>query len=560
MSHLTRLHLVSLDDDVAVAVCDLEVGEIHEVGDETIRVMERIPRGHKVALRDVKAGESVRKFGWPIGRATRDIAAGMLVHTQNLATQLSGLESYRFEAVDDRNDIALVAERTNKPSIAGRLGGLTSTSNAEHLQGPASSASAEQLQGPASSASAEQLRRLANTAQPERSLTETFMGYRRGNGRVGTRNEIWILCTVGCVARTAERIARLATERFAGRVDGIHAFTHPFGCSQLGDDLARTRGVLASLAMHPNAGGVLIVGLGCESNQLDKLLGTMTGVDPQRLRAFTAQSAGDEIEQGLAAVEALIAIAEHDRREPCPLSALVVGLKCGGSDGLSGITANPLVGHVANCVAAAGGTPILTEIPEVFGAERLLMQRATSEEIFHGIVSVVNDFKQYFIDNHQPIYENPSPGNIAGGITTLEEKSLGAVQKGGHAPLTQVLRYGERAESRAGLALLEAPGNDAVSSTALVAAGATVLLFTTGRGTPLGFPVPTLKISSNSALAERKRHWIDFDAGTVLAGKSMRDAGDELMKLVIDTASGHVARNEINGEREISIWKNGVTL
>jgi altronate hydrolase len=236
-----------------------------------------------------------------------------------------------------------------------------------------------------------------------------------------------------------------------------------------------------------------------------------------------------------------------------------VGLKCGGSDGLSGITANPLVGHVANRVSAAGGTPILTEIPEVFGAEQLLMQRAVSEDVFNGIVCLVNDFKRYFLDNGQPIYENPSPGNIAGGITTLEEKSLGAVQKGGHAPVTQVLRYGERVV-RPGLALLEAPGNDAVSSTALVAAGATVLLFTTGRGTPLGFPVPTLKISSSSALAQKKQHWIDFDAGAVLNGKSMQEAGEELMKLVIDTASGAPARNETNGEREISIWKSGVTL
>ncbi len=496
--NLASLHMVSADDDVAVAVRDIEAGERLEVAGRTVQATERIPRGHKIALRDVPAGESVRKFGWPIGRATQSIGAGSLVHTENLATRLEGVDEYRYEP-----------------------GGGDAV---------------------------------------ETSQAETFRGYRRHDGRVGTRNEIWILCTVGCVARTAERIARLGSAQFAGQVDGIHAFTHPFGCSQLGDDLARTRRVLASLAMHPNAGGVLIVGLGCESNQLDRLLSTMQGVDKTRLRAFTAQSAGDEIEQGLEALAELVAVAAQDRREPCPLSALTVGLKCGGSDGLSGITANPLVGHVANRVAAAGGTPILTEIPEVFGAEHLLMRRATSEKVFDGIVTVVNDFKRYFLDNGQPIYENPSPGNIAGGITTLEEKSLGAVQKGGRAPVTQVLRYGERAAACAGLALLEAPGNDAVSSTALVASGATILLFTTGRGTPLGFPVPTLKISSNTALAEKKRHWIDFDAGTVLTGKSMHDAGEELMRLVIETASGSPARNEVNGEREISIWKSGVTL
>jgi altronate hydrolase len=499
--HSASLHLVDRDDDVAIAVRELEVGERLEVAGRVVQLVERIPRGHKVALRDIRSGETVRKFGWPIGHATQDIRAGALVHTANLATSLAGLNEYRYEPE------------------------ATATNAARAL--PAA---------------------------------ETFLGYRRPDGRVGTRNEIWILCTVGCVARTAERIARLGSEQFKGRIDGIHAFTHPFGCSQLGDDLARTRRVLASLAMHPNAGGVLIVGLGCESNQLDRLLGSMNGFDTSRLRAFTAQSAGDEVEQGLAALEELVAVAEQDKREPCPLSALTVGLKCGGSDGLSGITANPLVGHVANRVSSAGGTPILTEIPEVFGAEHLLMRRAVSEPVFRDIVSVVNDFKRYFLDNGQPIYENPSPGNIAGGITTLEEKSLGAVQKGGRAPVTQVLRYGERASTQPGLALLEAPGNDAVSSTALVAAGATVLLFTTGRGTPLGFPVPTLKISSNTPLAQKKPHWIDFDAGTVLSGKSMEDAGEELMRLVIETASGAPAHNETNGEREISIWKSGVTL
>jgi altronate hydrolase len=514
--HFTSIHLVHADDDVAVAVRELAAGEEVDIGGRRLTIAEAIPRGHKVALRAVRAGESVRKFGWPIGRATRDIAAGALVHTGNLVTRLEGLNEYRYEP--DGSALGVVPE-------------VSAPSNGARAQKPGAGARA----------------------------AETFMGYRRADGRVGTRNEIWILCTVGCVARTAERIARLGSAQFAGQVDGIHAFTHPFGCSQLGDDLKRTRQVLASLAMHPNAGGVLIVGLGCESNQLDRLLATMDGVDKSRLRAFTAQSAGDETEQGLAALEELVTLASRDKREPCPLSALRVGLKCGGSDGLSGITANPLVGHVANRVSAAGGTPILTEIPEVFGAEQLLMQRAVSENVFRGIVSVVNDFKRYFLDNGQPIYENPSPGNIAGGITTLEEKSLGAVQKGGRAPVTQVLRYGERA-TLPGLALLEAPGNDAVSSTALVAAGATVLLFTTGRGTPLGFPVPTLKIASNSALAQKKSHWIDFDAGVVLAGKTMTDAGEELMRLVLETASGAPARNEVNDEREISIWKSGVTL
>jgi altronate hydrolase len=342
-------------------------------------------------------------------------------------------------------------------------------------------------------------------------------------------------------------------------VDGVHAFTHPFGCSQLGDDLDSTRRIIAALASHPNAGGVLILGLGCENNQLKALLESAPGIDRERLRSFTTQGVGDEIEEGLEAVRELVEIAEKDRRVECPLSDLVLGLKCGGSDGFSGITANPLVGMMADRVAAAGGTPVLTEIPEIFGAERLLMQRAADRQVFDDVVSVVNDFKKYFIDHGQPIYENPSPGNVAGGITTLEEKSLGAVQKGGHAPLTQVIRYGDQVREK-GLALLEAPGADGVSSTALVAAGATVLLFTTGRGTPLGFPAPTLKIASNSDLATRKPNWIDFDAGAVLTGTSMEKAADDLLDLIVATASGKETRAEKNGEREIAIWKNGVTL
>ena len=487
------LHIVHPDDHVGVALSPIAEGEMAA----GVKALAAIPKGHKMALKPVRAGEDVRKYGWPIGLATHDIAPGDHVHTHNLATQLARVESYSFQ-----------------PGLA-----------------PASSKSA----------------------------SRTFMGYRRKDGRVGTRNEIWILCTVGCVARTAQKIAQEANQQFAGKVDGVYAFTHPFGCSQLGDDLDATRKLIAALAMHPNAGGVLILGLGCENNQLKALLEAAPGIDPERLRSFTTQGVGDEQEEGLAAVAELVAKAEADKREPCPLSDLVLGLKCGGSDGFSGITANPLVGMAADRLAEAGGTPVLTEIPEIFGAERLLMQRAADRQVFEDVVSVVNDFKQYFIDHGQPIYENPSPGNIAGGITTLEEKSLGAVQKGGHAPLTQVLRYGDQVK-RKGLALLEAPGADGVSSTALTAAGATVLLFTTGRGTPLGFPAPTLKIASNSDLALRKPNWIDFDAGAVLSGLSIEEAADRLMDLIVATASGEQTRSERNGEREIAIWKNGVTL
>lgn len=492
------LHVASADN-VAIALSEIAAGTRVTLGSATVLVSEPIGMGHKFALVDVPAGSEVRKYGFPIGRARGDIAAGAWVHSHNIETQLSGTLDYTFEA-----------RAAPAPATA-----------------------------------------------PERA--REFHGYRRADGRVGTRNEIWILCTVGCVANTARRIAERASARFAGRVDGIHAITHPFGCSQLGDDLDNTERVLASLAQHPNTGGVLIVGLGCESLQMKRLLDAIGAHDASRLRFFNAQQSQDETEDGIAAVAELVEIASADRREACPLSALTLGLKCGGSDGFSGITANPLVGRMADRLADAGGTPVLTEIPEIFGAEHLLMARATDRAVFDGIVAVVNDFKRYFLAYGQPVSENPSPGNVAGGITTLEEKSLGAVQKGGHAPVTQVLRYGERTHT-AGLALLEAPGNDAVSSTALVAAGATVLLFTTGRGTPLGFPVPTLKIASNSDLAAAKPNWIDFDAGRVLSSGDIEAVADDLLELIIATASGQPARNEINGEREIAIWKNGVTL
>ena len=485
-------------DDVLVALRDLQPGETVRSSTESLVAQTLVPRGHKIASAALSAGTVVRKYGWPIGRATRDIAPGEHVHTHNLATALTAHEDYSYTA-------------------------------------PA-----------------------ASESHADPAHTRTFLGYPRKNGRVGTRNELWVLCTVGCVARTARRIAEIAGERLKGRVDGVYALTHPFGCSQLGDDLKHTRQVLASLAAHPNAGGVLIVGLGCENNQLRAMLDA-ANLDPTRVRSFNAQAVDDEVEEGVRALEELAELLQQDKRVPRPLSDLVVGLKCGGSDAFSGLTANPLIGRISTLLAQAGGTPILSEIPEIFGAERMLMARAVDPTVFNDTAQLVNDFKHYFIAAGQPVSENPSPGNQAGGITTLEEKSLGAVQKAGDAPLTQVLRYGERI-SKPGLALLEAPGNDAVSSTALAAAGATVLLFTTGRGTPLGFPAPTLKISSNSALAKAKPRWIDFDAGTLLSGAGMDELSEELLKLVIDTASGRQTCAERNGERELAIWKTGVTL
>ncbi len=492
---MTRAIRIGADDNVATLIEDAGAGERVEAGGAFVTTATAIPRGHKVALAPIAAGDPVMKYGFPIGRAIRPVAVGEHVHSDNLRTGLAGTLDYRFD-------------RPAAPTAVA-----------------------------------------ADAA--------TFMGYRRPDGRVGTRNEIWILPTVGCVARTAGRIARRAEAMLPEHVEGVHAFAHPFGCSQLGDDLSATRAMLASLACHPNAGGVLIVGLGCEENQIAALMADIPEWRRGAVRALVSQLAGDEVEEGAALVAELAAQA-NIAREPVGLDQLVLGVKCGGSDGLSGLTANPLVGRMSDRVAAAGGSVVLTEIPEIFGAEQVLMDRAADAQVFAGIVDVVNGFKQYFIDHGEPVSENPSPGNVAGGITTLEEKSLGAVQKGGRATVTDVRRYGDRVAAK-GLTLLEAPGNDAVSCTALAAAGATIILFTTGRGTPLGFPVPTVKIASNSDLARRKPDWIDFDAGRVL-DDGFDASADALTARICAFASGEPTAAERNDEREIALWKRGVTL
>ena len=495
--------LVSPADGVAVALRPIAAGERVSLGDRSVVARQEVPAGHKIALVDFDVGAPVSKYGVQIGVASEPIAAGDWVHSHNLRTALSGLVEYTYSPT---------------------------ASFAPRAPGP----------------------------PPE---MPTFRGYRRANGRVGTRNELWVLNTVGCVNHAADRIAKQAAERFAGRIDGIHAFGHPYGCSQLGDDLKNTQRTLAGLLRHPNAGGVLILGLGCENNQLAELLALAGDVDRDRIAFFNTQDVIDELEEGTGAVARLVERIAGDARVEVPVSDLVLGNKCGGSDAFSGLTANPLVGRIADRVAAWRGSVLLTEVPEMFGAEQSLMNRAASEAVFRDVVAMINDFKSYFLKHDQPIYENPSPGNKAGGLTTLEEKSLGAVQKGGHTQVARVLRYGDRVNGP-GLALLESPGNDAVSSTAMVASGATLLLFTTGRGTPLGFPVPTIKVSSNSEIAAKKPHWIDFDAGPLLDGrKSMRELEEELFALVLAVASGEtLAKNEINGYREIAIWKEGVTL
>jgi len=493
---MNKLVQITPSDLVAVALQPLEAGEAVDYGAGRIAPLEAIPMGHKVALRDIRAGERVIKYGFPIGVATEDIPAGGHVHTHNLHTGLSGALEYEYHPT--------------------------------------------------------------HPALPARE-TATFMGYPRKLGRPGIRNELWIIPTVGCVNDNAKALEKMAQKYVGGAIDGVHAFTHPYGCSQMGGDQENTRQALANLCTHPNAGGVLLLGLGCENSGVAEIMKRVGEYDPERLRTLICQDVEDELEAGMALIDELARRMRKDAREACPASELVVGLKCGGSDGLSGITANPTIGVFSDLLGAMGGTTILTEVPEMFGAETILMDRCADEALFEKTVRLINDFKGYFESYHMPVYENPSPGNKAGGITTLEDKALGCTQKSGSGPVKGVLKYAEKVENR-GLNLLSAPGNDLVASTALSLSGAQLVLFSTGRGTPFGCPVPTVKIASNSPLAEKKRNWIDFDAGRLLSGRTLNELGAELMDFVLSVAGGKLTRNEINGFHDLAIFKQGVTL
>lgn len=458
--------------------------------------LEDVRRGHKIALRAIPAGGDIVKYGCVIGQAKEDIPAGAWVHVHNVRTGLSEGGSYAYD----------------------------------HKTFP-----------------------LPETA------SRTFRGYRRPDGRAAVRNELWIIPTVGCVNSIAQRLVRENQDLVSGSVEGLYTFPHPFGCSQMGEDHAQTRKLLAALARHPNAGGVLILGLGCENLTMDQFKEELGTWDERRVKFLLCQDVEDEFAAGAALLKELADYAGTFRREDIPAGELVVGMKCGGSDGLSGITANPAVGRFSDRLVALGGSTVLTEVPEMFGAEGILFDRCADEAVFQKAVGMVEDFKRYFTSHGQVVYENPSPGNKAGGITTLEDKSCGCVQKGGSAQIVDVLRYGE-AVTRKGLNLLCGPGNDLVSATALTAAGAHLILFTTGRGTPFGAPAPTVKISTNTALYERKGGWIDFNAGTVAQGESLDGAGERLLDFVLEIAGGRPTKSEQRGAREISIWKDGVVL
>lgn len=483
-------------DVVAVALKPLEKGKTAEIDGSTIILREDIPQGHKFALTDIAAGSPVIKYGCSIGNAKENIPCGTWVHIHNVKTGLGDLLTYTY----DKQDTTL-----------------------------------------------------------EETEAAYFQGYRRPDGRVGVRNEIWIIPTVGCVNNVAEAIEKQAQKYVGGSVEEVVSFTHPYGCSQMGDDQDNTRRILADFVNHPNAGGVLVLGLGCENSNIDELKKFIGEYDEKRVKFLVAQECEDEIEEALKLIEELAAYVGSFQREPIPASELIIGMKCGGSDGLSGITANPAVGRFSDILISKGGTTILTEVPEMFGAETLLMNRCETPELFEKTVDLINDFKNYFTSHNQTIYENPSPGNKNGGITTLEDKSLGCTQKSGSAAVRGVLKYGEPVSEK-GLNLLSAPGNDLVASTALAASGAHIVLFTTGRGTPFASPVPTVKISTNTGLSQKKNNWIDFNCGVMVEDTSLDEMGKQLFDYVMEVASGKKVKAEEKGFHDMAIFKQGVTL
>ena len=487
---------IQKEDTVAVALKPLEKGKVIEIDGKKVELKEEIPQGHKFALCTIGAGEQVIKYGNSIGIAKEEIPSGAWVHIHNVKTGLGEVLEYQFEQ--------------QKTSL-------------------------------------------------EKADEVFFEGYRRSDGKVGVRNEIWIIPTVGCVNNVAQMIEKRAKKYAGGTVEDICAFPHPYGCSQMGDDQDNTRTILADLINHPNAGGVLVLGLGCENSNIQELKKFIGEYDEKRVKFLVAQEHEDEVEDSLELIRELAEYAGQFHREPISVSELVIGMKCGGSDGLSGITANPAVGAFSDMLISRGGTTILTEVPEMFGAETLLMNRCENDELFEKTVKLINDFKNYFTSHNQTIYENPSPGNKKGGITTLEDKSLGCTQKSGKAPIRGVLAYGECVTEK-GLNLLSAPGNDLVASTALAASGAHIVLFTTGRGTPFASPVPTIKISSNTQLADKKKNWIDFNCGDMVENSSLEENSERLFDYVLEVASGKKVKAEEAGFHDMAIFKQGVTL
>lgn len=486
-------------DNVIIALRDYKKDEVIDLEDAKITLLEDINRGHKIAIKNINKGENIVKYGLPIGYALEDIKIGSWVHTHNTKTNLKDLNTYSYTPKFTDRKLDLEDIKVNV--------------------------------------------------------------YKRKNGDVGVRNELWIVPTVGCVNGIAQRIKEaFLAEVGELEIDDINVLTHNYGCSQLGEDHVNTRIILQNTVKHPNAGGVLVLGLGCENNQVAEFERTLGEYDSERVKFLISQDVEDEIEAGKDILLALYNKMKNDKREEASISTINFGLECGGSDGLSGITANPMLGYFSDYIIALGGTTVLTEVPEMFGAETLLMERCKDEETFEKCVHMINDFKEYFIKNGQEIYENPSPGNKKGGITTLEDKSLGCTQKSGTSKVIDVLKYGEVLREK-GLNLLSAPGNDLVATTALAAAKCHLVLFTTGRGNPYGGYVPTVKISTNTQLYEKKRKWIDFNAGRIVTeNMSFEEITKEFIDYIVSVINGEKTNNEKNRFQEIAIFKSGVTL
>lgn len=485
-------------DNVIIALKEIEKGQTIKVNDNHIQALEAINRGHKMAIQQINSTGLIIKYGSPIGHATEDIQPGKAIHTHNIKTNLSTISDYQYLPKEASID-----------------------TNMENKK---------------------------------------IQAYQRPNGDIGIRNELWVIPTVGCVNGISQQIVnRFLKENPQLLIDGIYVFPHQFGCSQLGDDHENTKKILADMALHPNSGGVLVIGLGCENNQIEPFKTLLGNYDDQRIHFMVTQQEMDEVEVGIKHIQEIYEVMSSDKRSACSIGKLKIGLECGGSDGLSGITANPLLGIISDYLVIQGGTTVLTEVPEMFGAEHILFERCINKHVFDKGVAMVNEFKQYFIDHNQPIYENPSPGNKSGGISTLEDKSLGCTQKAGNSPVVDILKYGERLKVP-GLNLLSAPGNDAIATSALAASGCHLVLFTTGRGTPYGGFVPTMKISTNSDLFQRKPHWIDFNAGSIVEGEHIDQVANDFLDKIVNVINGQKTCNENNNIRELALFKSGVTL
>ena len=485
---------ISPIDNVVVALHPIAKGTLVEVDGLAVTALEDIPQGHKMAVKPIKNGENVIKYGFPIGHATADAEPGTWMHTHNVHTNLSGEVEYSYNPSPDLAPLPKV--------------------------------------------------------EPE-----TFMGFRRKDGRAAIRNEIWIIPTVGCVNDIAKKMVADNQDLVTGSIEGLYTFTHPFGCSQTGHDHAQTRKLLAALVRHPNAAAVLVLHLGCENLQHDQFVEELGEYDHDRVKFLTCQDVEDELVAGREILKELAAYAAQFKREPIPASELVVGMKCGGSDGLSGITANPTIGRFSDMMGQRGGSTVLTEVPEMFGAEGFLMDRCINKEVFVKAEHMINGFKDYFISHNEVVYDNPSPGNKAGGITTLEEKSLGCIHKGGHSPINAVYDYAKQVESKQGLVIMDTPGNDPSSVAGMVAGGAQIVVFSTGRGTPTGNPLaPVIKITGNKLTYANMVDNIDVDASPIIYGtKTLEGLGDELLKLTQEVACGKQTKAESLGYTEMAI-------